>query len=111
MSASVNKLKYRLTEIEGHYDFKMLLFHPMETGLRQDYKTGQFFPANYLENIKIQLNKRPLMSLRLGIHVSANPYFHFQIKTIHAGDVLYIEWWDNRGQHYDFETKVVIQTT
>ncbi len=76
---------------------KMLLTHPMETGLRKDKKTGKKIPAHYIETIKVEHNGKMVLDGLLGPAVSKNPFIQCKFSGAKAGDALKISWTDNKG--------------
>jgi len=90
--AKVN-LKNEIAEV------KVLIQHPMETGLMKDAKSGATIPAHFIKDVKCLHNGKLVLQGDWGIAVSKNPYFSFEIENAHAGDQIAIEWLDNLGKH------------
>lgn len=78
-------------------DIRILMPHPMETGLRKDEK-GQLQPAHFIQTFLVQLNGKPLVEGQLNTSISKNPLFGFKAKGIKAGDKLSVAWVDNKGE-------------
>jgi len=76
---------------------KMLITHPMETGLRKDKKTGDKIPAHYIETLKVEHNGKVVLDALLGPAVSKNPFVQCMFKGAKVGDGLKITWADNNG--------------
>jgi len=74
-------------------EFRILVDHPMETGLREN--EGQKVPAHYVNQIDIQLNDQEVLQARLHRSISANPYLRF-LMVPEAGN-LRVTWQDNQG--------------
>jgi sulfur-oxidizing protein SoxZ len=78
-------------------DFRMLMHHEMETGLRKDEKTGDVVPAWFIKEFTIDLNGEKVISGKLGPTISKNPYLRCKILG-GAGDKISVKWIDNKGQ-------------
>jgi len=86
------KLKNELAEV------KVLIQHPMETGLMKDSKTGAVIPAHFIKEVKCLHNGNLVLQSDWGIAISKNPYLSFEIDSAHVGDKIAIEWLDNQGK-------------
>jgi sulfur-oxidizing protein SoxZ len=96
-------IKIRATVKGTEGEVRILLPHPMESGLRRD-ASGQVLPAHYITSVILSLNGRPVIEGGLGTAVSVNPLFAFQLIGVKAGDKLAVSWLDNRGQRGTAET-------
>lgn len=85
------KLKNDVAEV------KVLIKHPMETGLQKDKRTGATIPAHFIKEVKCLHNGELVLQSDWGIAVSKNPYLSFNIANAHVGDKIAIEWMDNKG--------------
>jgi sulfur-oxidizing protein SoxZ len=83
---------------DGRVTVRVLLKHPMETGARKDPKTGETVPRHFIREVVCKRNGEPVMTLDWGWGVSANPYLSFDLKEGQVGDLIAIEWVDNRGE-------------
>ncbi|HUW28030.1 MAG TPA: thiosulfate oxidation carrier complex protein SoxZ [Sulfuriferula sp.] len=79
-------------------DIKVLMNHPMETGLRKDAKTGQLIPAHFIDEVHATVNGKPVLDAQWGGGVSKNPYLGFKVKGAKAGDKVEVSWKDNKGE-------------
>ncbi len=77
-------------------DIRVLLQHPMETGMRRDDK-GQTFPAHFIQTFSILLNGALLLDGQLNTAISKNPLFAFKARGIKTGDKLTVSWMDSMG--------------
>ena len=77
---------------------KMLLKHPMETGLRIDSVTGEKIPAHHITEVTCRWNDKEVFKSNLGPAVSKNPYLSFKLKGPLAGDTLEFASVDNKGE-------------
>lgn len=76
---------------------RLLISHPMETGLRKDPE-GQLVPAHFIELLTITYQDRTVLSAQWGPAVSRNPYLAFRFKGAQKGEKLKISWKDNMGE-------------
>ena len=87
--------KIRAKAVEGIVDFRMLMRHEMESGLRKD-KTGEMVPAWFIKEFRVFLNNEAVLIGYIGPTVSKNPYFKCNFAG-KAGDTVKVSWVDNRG--------------
>jgi len=85
---------------------KMLIDHPMETGLRKDKKTGSKIPAHYIETVTVEHNGKVVLDALLGPAVSKNPFIQCKFKGAKSGDALKISWKDSKGDTDTKEAKI-----
>lgn len=78
-------------------DVKVLMNHPMETGLRKDAKTGDLVPAHHITTVMAKLNGAVVLDGGMSGGVSKNPYLGFKVKGAKAGDKIELSWEDNKG--------------
>lgn len=90
-------MKIRATMQGDVADVKVLMNHPMETGLRKDAKTGQLVPAHYISTVMAKLNGAVVLDGALSGAVSKNPYLGFKVKGAKSGDKIELSWEDNKG--------------
>jgi sulfur-oxidizing protein SoxZ len=89
-------MKIRVT-LQGEVaDVRVLMAHPMETGLRKD-AAGKLVPTHFIQTITAQLNGKTVFAADVSQSVSRNPVFAFKVKGAKAGDKLSITWQDNKG--------------
>ena len=84
---------------------KALITHPMETGARKDEK-GEYIPRHFINEIKAELNGKPVMSGYWGVGVSKNPYVSFRFKGGKTGDTVKLSWSDNKGASDSIEAQI-----
>ena len=87
--------KIRAKAVDGIVDFRMLMRHEMESGLRKD-KTGETVAAWFIKEFRVFLNNEPVLVGYIGPTVSKNPYFKCNFAG-KAGDTVKVSWVDNRG--------------
>lgn len=90
-------MKIRATMAGDTADIKVLMNHPMETGLRKDAKTGQLVPAHFITEVTATVNGAAVLKAGMGGGVSKNPYLGFKVKGPKAGDKVVVNWVDNTG--------------
>ncbi len=99
-------MKIRATMAGDVADIKVLMNHPMETGLRKDAKTGQLVPAHFIQEVTATVNGAKVLDASFGTGISKNPYLGFKVKGAKAGDKVNISWLDNTGDKNSAEATV-----
>jgi len=85
------------TKLEGDLlQVRVLLSHPMETGLRRDAE-GELVPAHFIELVTFTFQGRTVLSAQWGPAISRNPYLSFKVRGAAKGDKLSVSWVDNKG--------------
>jgi sulfur-oxidizing protein SoxZ len=82
---------------DGVTTVKILISHPMDTGLVKDKKTGNLIPAHFIQEVVCEHNGNNVMTAEWGPAVSKNPYLSFRFKGAKAGDTVKVNWVDNQG--------------
>ena len=90
----------------GVADIKILIMHPMDTGLIKNAKTGEVIPAHFIKQLTVTLNGKTVLDADLGIAISKNPFFDFRVKGAKADDALAIHWSDNLGDSDTLQTTI-----
>ena len=85
---------------------RVLIKHPMETGLRKDKDSGQIIPAHFIKNLTIDHNGQQVVNAKCGVAVSKDPFFYFKVKGVASGDSIKIAWVDNTGKSETADEKV-----
>jgi sulfur-oxidizing protein SoxZ len=75
---------------------KVLMPHPMETGLRSD-GAGALVPSHHISEVRISLGERVVLAARMSIAVAQDPLLSFRFTGARPGDRLRVDWVDNRG--------------
>ena len=81
---------------EGVTDVRVLMSHPMETGLRKD-GAGKIIPALYINDVKATSGGRTVIAAKWGQAISQNPFLQFRFKGAKVGDKVAVTWTDNSG--------------
>ncbi|HTS55685.1 MAG TPA: thiosulfate oxidation carrier complex protein SoxZ [Burkholderiales bacterium] len=91
-----NPIKVRTT-LDGDVALiRILISHPMETGLRKD-ADGNLVPAHFIQLLTVTYGDRTVLSAQWGRAISRNPYLAFKFNGATRGGKLKITWTDNRG--------------
>jgi sulfur-oxidizing protein SoxZ len=85
-------------------DVKILIFHPMETGLRKDEVTGQPVTMHFIQTLTATHNGRTVLEAQLSQAVSKNPFLNFRVRGAKPGDKIMVGWVDNRGEKASMES-------
>ncbi len=85
-------------------DVKVLIFHPMETGLRKDEVTGQLVPMHFIQTLTATHNGRTVLEAQWSQAVSKNPFLNFRVRGAKPGDKIMVAWVDNRGDKASMES-------
>lgn len=88
-------------------EIRVLLQHPMETGLRKGSVTGEKIPAHFITMCTVSAHGKVLVSAQLNTSISRNPLFVFQSKGLKVGDRIVVAWSDNRGEQRSDEAAVL----
>lgn len=87
-------------------DVKVLMFHPMETGLRKDASTGQIVPMHFIRKVVATHNGNTVLDVQWSQAVSKNPFLNFRVRGAKPGDKITVSWEDNKGQKASIETTI-----
>ena len=111
MLMNKNALKIRIRRNDEHAQlFMMLINHPMESGKRRKYPTGEIIPADYITDLHIGVDGEKLADYTLSGNISTTPFVSFTLtRPILEGQMLEFKWWDNHkkektyrvGVHFD----------
>ncbi len=89
-------MRVRATEEGGLTTVRVLMAHPMETGLRRG-SDGSPIAAHYITNVEATHNGRTVLSGVWGPAVSQNPFLAFKFRGAAKGQRVAVRWTDNRG--------------
>jgi sulfur-oxidizing protein SoxZ len=93
------------TQLRGDVaDVKVLIVHPMETGLRKDPITGEVVPLHFIRHVVAAHNGKTVLDAQWSQAISKNPFLNFRIRGAKQGDVVTVSWEDNRGEKASIET-------
>ena len=91
---------------DGVTTIKILISHPMDTGLEKDKKTGNLIPAHFIQEVVCEHNGTSVLTAEWGPAISKNPYLSFRFKGAKAGDTVKVSWVDNQGNSDTDEAKI-----
>jgi sulfur-oxidizing protein SoxZ len=100
------KMKIRAWDNGKSTSIKAIIFHPMETGLRKDKKTGKKIPGHYITEVECEHNGKKILTCLWGPGVSKNPFLSFNFKGAKKGDSVKISWVDNQGSKGGSSAKI-----
>ena len=99
-------MKMRAT-MEGNVaDVKVLIQHPMDTGLMKDAKTDKLIPAFFINQVVATLNGKTVLDAQWGVGIAKNPFIGFRIKGAKPGDKIGVNAVDNLGTQYEGDVVV-----
>lgn len=101
-----NEMKMRATMSGDVADVKVLIQHPMDTGLMKDKKTEKLIPAHFINQVVATLNGKTVMEAQWGGGIAQNPFLGFRIKGAKAGDKVGVNAVDNLGTKFEGEVVV-----
>ena len=91
-------IKMRAKITDGVTTVKVLISHPMDTGLVKNKKTGKKIPAHFIQEVVCMHKDTTIMTANWGAAISKNPYLSFKFKGAAAGDTISLSWVDNKGE-------------
>ncbi|CCE23008.1 thiosulfate oxidation carrier complex protein SoxZ [Methylotuvimicrobium alcaliphilum] len=89
--------KIRIKRKDDTTELKILIAHPMEHGRNRDPETNELIPAHYIKTLTVRHNDKTIITARMAGSISKNPYFAFVLNGIEMGDLIRVDWTDNRG--------------
>lgn len=92
-----SSIKIRTQRLDGYTEVKLLINHPMENGRNRDPGSGELIPAHYIQELRLALNGKVLITADMAGSVAKNPFFTFRLKSARAGDRIDVDWIDNRN--------------
>lgn len=90
-------MKIRARMVGNVCDIKILMAHPMETGLRKD-SAGHAVPPHFIKTFTVSLNGKMIVDGQAAQSVSRNPVFGFKVGNAKPGDKVSVTWLDNKGE-------------
>ncbi|NOY66606.1 MAG: thiosulfate oxidation carrier complex protein SoxZ [Gammaproteobacteria bacterium] len=91
-------MRVNIVNKNGQANIRVLIKHPMETGMRKDKGTGKVVPAHFIQTLKIEHKGQVVIDAKCGVAVSKDPFFYFKVGGVAAGDAVKITWKDNLGK-------------
>jgi len=99
-------IRIKAKEDNGITEVKVLITHPMESGIRKDLETGALVPAHFIKEIECIHKDKMVISAIWSGAVSKNPYWSFKVKGTAKGEKLKVTWKDNKGETDSAEAKI-----
>jgi sulfur-oxidizing protein SoxZ len=103
-------IRMRIKLVGDVADVRVLIGHPMETGLRKDPKTGELVPLHFIKTVVATLNGKPVMEAQWSQAMARNPYLQFRVRGAKPDDEIGVSWVDNRGETNGTTAKVPAPT-
>ncbi len=91
-------IKMRAKITDGVTTVKVLISHPMDTGLQKNKKTGKKIPAHFIQEVVCKHKGTTVLTANWGAAISKNPYLSFKFTGAAAGDTISVSWVDNKGE-------------
>jgi sulfur-oxidizing protein SoxZ len=98
-------MKIRATLQGDVADVRVLINHPMETGLRKNER-GEPLPLHFITHVTATHNGKTVLDAQWSQGVSRNPPLGFRVRGAKAGDKIAVSWVDNKGEKSSVETVV-----
>lgn len=98
-------MRIRATLTGDTVEVKVLMSHPMETGLRKD-ADGTLVPTHYIKTVTASCNGKTVLTADWGAAVSKNPFLSFRFKGAAKGDKVSITWNDSEGESRTDEAEI-----
>ena len=98
-------MKIRARQKEGVTEVKVLIAHPMETGRRKN-DFNEVVSAHFIQLVTATLNGKTVLEAQWGTGISKNPYLTFRLKGTKIGDLITVNWVDNKGESLSIDTVV-----
>ncbi|OHC62638.1 MAG: thiosulfate oxidation carrier complex protein SoxZ [Rhodocyclales bacterium GWA2_65_20] len=89
-------MKIRAQQKGDVTEIRVLVNHPMETGMRKD-GDGNTVPAHYIQSFAVDIGGRRVIQGQTGTSIARNPVFAMKVKGVKAGDEVVVSWVDNKG--------------
>jgi len=86
-------------------EVKVLMAHPMETGLRKD-AAGAVIPAHFISEVTATFGGKTVLQCSFSQSVSQNPYLAFKFKGGTKGGKVQVSWIDNTGDKRSDEATI-----
>ena len=104
MTGTNDKMRARMKD--GAAEIKLLLQHPMETGNRTDPATGLKVPRHFIRELMCEHNGVAVLRAQWSWGMARRPYLSFLIRDAQPGDLVRIQWSDDRGEEGAIEAVV-----
>lgn len=103
------RVKVPVTVTKGEpFEVKALVSHKMESGQRQDEKSGAKIPRRILHRFVCTLDGAEILRVTLYPAVSANPYLSFYASTERSGEMHFV-WTDDDGSTLEASAHIEVK--
>jgi len=89
------KIRTKAKEKKGIVKAKLLIKHPMESGMRKD-KEGKLIPIHHLKEVTVVYKDETVFAGEFGTGVSKDPFISFAFKGA-KGDKFTVDANDSKG--------------
>lgn len=86
-------------------EIRVLIMHPMETGMRKD-AAGNLVPIHFIQHYTVDVAGKRIVQSQGNQSVSQDPTFSFKTKGAKAGDKVVVSWTDNKGEKGSAEAAI-----
>ena len=101
-----NDIRMKISKKNNIFDLKFLIRHPMETGRRVDKINNKLVPKDYIAALSIFINDKLVFDSHLSRSVSKNPFMHLKLKKLFSGDIIKVNWVDNKNKVYKYNKTI-----
>ncbi len=98
------KVKVKAKEKSGIVKAKMLIKHPMESGMRKD-KDGKLIPTHHLKEVSVEYKGEVVLQAEIGTGVSKDPFIAFSFKGT-KDETFKVTVLDSKGMTGNAEVKI-----
>jgi len=106
----MHKIRFKIVVTKETNLLKVLITHPMASGEDKVFNKGKDLfekvPADYIEVAHLFLNHEKIMSVKLGVDISVNPYISCELDRVNVGDKIQVVYINNKGKEFSFEEPV-----
>ncbi|MDE3011421.1 MAG: thiosulfate oxidation carrier complex protein SoxZ [Pseudomonadota bacterium] len=96
MADTQHPMRLRVKRAEGRVTVKLLIAHPMDTGLAKD-ADGHIVPAWFIRQVEAWVDDTRVLAADWGTAVARNPFLEFELESAVAGATLRLRWRDSQG--------------
>ena len=101
-----NDIRLKVSKKNNIFDLKFLIRHPMETGRRVDKINNKLVPKDYIAALSIFINDKLVFDSHLSRSVSKNPFMHLKLKKLFSGDIIKVNWIDNKNKVHKYNKTI-----
>ena len=101
-----NDIRLKVSRKENLFDLKFLIRHPMETGRRIDKINNKLVPKDFIASLNVSINDKVVFGSHLSRSVSKNPFMHLKVQKLFAGDIIKVNWIDNKNKVYKYKKTI-----